>query len=187
MRNVLVGFLVAGMAFTLHGCAAPGAEGSAARTPPDAGALEALRQDQKIEATAIDRIYEKFRVYIHVNVTSFNRSVLISGEVPDEATKKEIQNIVSGVEGVRNVNNELIVSPSSSLISRSNDSRITSAVRLRLARDKRIKLSDVKVVTENGTVFLMGKVTRAEGDVAADIASTTGGVKLVVKLFEHAD
>lgn len=186
MRRVLVAGAVL-LAYVLQGCVAAGPEGASPRPAQDRSANEALRQDQKIEATAIDRIYEQFRVYIHVNVTSFKRNVLISGEVPDEATRSAIEKIVSGIDGVRNVNNELAISPSSSLISRSNDSRITSAVRLRLARDKRIRLDDIKVVTENGTVFLMGNVKRAEADAAADVASTTSGVKLVVKLFEYTD
>jgi len=91
------------------------------------------------------------------------------------------------VEGVRNVNNELVVSANSSLASRSNDSMITSNIKLRFARDKRISPDRVRAVTENGTVFLVGDAGRAEADAAAEIASTTGRVKRVVKLFEYTD
>jgi len=176
--------LIAGL---LQGCAsAPGAR-EGAKPMPERGVNEAYRDDQKIEARAIDSIYGQFRIFMHVNVASFNRNVLISGEVPDETTMNAIEKIVSGIEGVRHVYNELVISPSSSLITRSNDSRITSSVRFRLARDKRANSGDIKVVTENGTVFLMGNVKRAEADAAADIASTTGGSKLVVKLFEYTD
>lgn len=172
--------------FALQGCVAADA-GGGARTAPDRGTIETIREDQKIEARALDRIYEQIRVFIHVNVTSFNRNVLISGEVPDATTRSAIEKIVSGIEGVRQVNNELVVSGNSSLAARSNDSRITSSIKLRFARDKRFYSGDVKVVTENGTVFLMGNVKHAEAEAAADVASTTGGVKLVVKLFEYAD
>lgn len=186
MRQVfLTAFILA--AFVLQGCVAAGAGNGSAKVAQDRGAKEIYRQDLKIETEAIDRIYEQFRVYIHVNVTSFNRNVLISGEVPDETTKTAIEKIVAGIEGVRHVNNELVVAGNSSLASRSNDSMITSGVKLRLARDKRLSSADVRVVTENGTVFLMGIVKRAEADAAAEVASTTNRVKRVVKLFEYAD
>jgi osmotically-inducible protein OsmY len=153
----------------------------------DRGTDETFKEDLKIETKAVDLIYDQFRVLIHVNVTSFNHNVLISGEVPDEAARTRIEKIVSGIEGVLNVNNELVISGNSSLASRSSDSLITTNVKLRLARDKQINTDHIKVVTENGTVFLMGNVARTEADAAADIASTTNRVKRVVKLFEYAD
>lgn len=175
------------IAALLHGCAiAPGAR-DGARMAPDRSAGEAYREDQKIEATAIDLVYGQFRIFMHVNVTSFNRNVLVSGEVPDATTMAAIEKIVSGIEGVRHVYNELAISGNSSLASRSNDSLITSNVKLRFARDKRISSDRVKVMTENGTVFLMGETGRAEADAAAEVASTTGRVKRVVKLFEYTD
>ncbi len=178
----------------LQGCGpvkTGGAGGNGAGTPQatsvDALGAETYREDQKIENAAIDRIYEKYRILIHVNVTSFKRSVLISGEVPDEATKGAIEKIVAGIEGVRHLNNELVVSGNISLASRSNDSLITTSVKLRLVRDNRVSAEHVRVVTENGTVFLLGSVKRAEGDAAAELASTTGKVVRVVKLFEYTD
>ena len=144
-------------------------------------------KDLKIETSAIDLIYDQIKVYVHVNVTSFNGNVLLSGEVPDEATREAIGKIVSGVEGARHVNNELAITENSSLLSRSNDSLITSGVKLRFVGDSRFSAGDVRVVTENGVVFLMGRVKRAEADAAADIASTTNRVKRVVKLFEYTD
>lgn len=144
-------------------------------------------EDQAIELKAIDRINKQFTSNVHVNVTSFNRNVLISGEVPAESVKTEIGKIVSGVENVRNVNNELTISGTSSLTSRGSDSLITSNVKLRFANGKRFNVDHVKVVTENGTVFLMGIVKRAEADAATEDASTTSGVQRVVKLFEYLD
>lgn len=161
--------------------------GEEARRAQEQASSEAYREDQRIEARAIDRIYEQFRILIHVNVTSFNNDVLISGEVPDESIKAAIEKIVSSIEGVRHLHNELAVSGNSSLASRSNDSMITSSIKMRLARDPEISAERIKVVTENGTVFLMGKVDRAGADAAAEIASTTDRVTLVVKLFEYAD
>lgn len=182
MRQIFLACLA--VAFVLQGCVAPN---GGTQPAPDRSAGETYREDQKIEARAIDRIYGQIKAYIHVNVTSFSRNVLISGEVPDETTKAAVEKIVTGIEGVRHVNNELVISGNSSLASRSNDSMITSRVKLGFARDNRISSGDIRIVAENGTVFLMGKVKRAEADAAADVASTTGGVKLVVKLFEYAD
>lgn len=144
-------------------------------------------EDQAIEAKAFDRIGKLYGKTAHVSITSFNRNVLISGEVPSDAARVEIDKLVSSIENVRNVNNELIVSGHSSLATRSNDSLITSKVKLRFVSDKRFNADQVKVVTENGTVFLMGIVKRAEADAATEIASTTGGVLRVVRLFEYLD
>lgn len=144
-------------------------------------------EDEAIEDKATGIIDKQYKNTVHVNVTSFNRNVLISGEVPSEAVKTEIGKLVSGVENVRNLNNELVVSGISSLTSRGSDSLITSNVKLRFVNDKRFSADHVKVITENGTVFLMGIVKRAEADAATEVASTTGGVQHVVKLFEYLD
>lgn len=144
-------------------------------------------EDQAIETKAFDRIGKLYKDNVHVNVTSFNRNVLISGEVPSEAVKAEIGKLVSGIENVRNVNNELVVAGVSSLTSRSSDSIVTSDVKLRFVQDKRFNADHVKVVTENGTVYLMGIVKRAEADAATEVARTTGGVQRVVRLFEYLD
>lgn len=148
---------------------------------------DARLDDRDIEAKAGNLVYKQSKVFMRVNVTSFNRKVLISGEVPDEATRTEVEQIISSVEKVNKINNELAVSGSSSLVSRSNDSLIGSNVKLRLVADGRLDSNLIKVVTENGTVFLMGIVNRAEADAAAEIASTTTGVQRVVKLFEYLD
>jgi osmotically-inducible protein OsmY len=144
-------------------------------------------EDQGIEFKASDRVGKQFGDTVHVNVTSYNRNVLLSGEVPNATVKAQVGKLVFGTENVRNVNNELIVAGASSLSSRSNDGMITSEIKLRFVRDQRLNADHVKVVTENGTVFLMGIVTRAEADGASEIASSTSGVQRVVKLFEYLD
>jgi osmotically-inducible protein OsmY len=148
---------------------------------------DAIFDDQKIETTAAERIDNQVKSVMHVNVTSYNHNVLISGEVPGEQTKKEIEKIVSAIEKVHNVNNELSVSSSSSLVSRSNDGLITSNVKLRFLNDNRFNADHIKVVTENGTVYLMGLVKHEEADAASDVTSTTEGVRSVVRLFEYLD
>lgn len=144
-------------------------------------------EDEAIETKATGRIGDLYKDNVHVNVTSFNRNVLISGEVPNENVKAEIGKLVATIENVRNVNNELVISGISSLTSRSSDSLVTSDVKLRFMQNKRFNADHVKVITENGTVFLMGIVKRAEADSATEIASTTGGVQRVVRLFEYLD
>jgi len=121
----------------------------------------------------------------HVNVNSFNRRVLLTGEVPDEDTKAKVEREVRAIEGVMNVTNELEIGFTSSYTSRSNDALITSKVKLSLADAKDISANSFKVITEKGAVFLMGRVTQREGTQAADIARGVRGVTKVVKVFEY--
>lgn len=161
--------------------------GTGVMVAQDRRSRDVYLEDRKIEAEAADLIYGQFRTLIHVNVTSFNHNVLISGEVPDESTRSEIARIVSDIKNVREVNNELVISATSSLASRSNDSLITSNVKLRYVNIGHFNADHIKVVTEQGTVYLLGLVNRAEADAAADITSTTQGVQRVVKMFEYLD
>ncbi|KQV43072.1 MULTISPECIES: BON domain-containing protein [unclassified Duganella] len=121
----------------------------------------------------------------HVNVNSFNRRVLLTGEVPDDETKAKVEREVRAIEGVMNITNELEVGFSSSYTSRSSDALITSKVKLSLADAKDISANSFKVITEKGAVFLMGRVTQREGAQAADIARGVAGVTKVVKVFEY--
>ena len=142
-------------------------------------------EDEGIEIKSGRRISEKFGSNVHVNVTSFNRNVLLTGEVPSEDVKKEIGDLVTGVENIRNVTNEIAVAGISSFMSRSNDALITSKVKGRFIDAGRFQVNHVKVVTENGVVFLLGMVSRKEAESAVEVASTTSGVKKVVKVFEY--
>lgn len=141
--------------------------------------------DEGIELRASNRISERFGSLAHVNVTAFNRSVLLTGEVPNAATKAEIEKLVSGVTNVRGVTNDLQVAGSSALTSRANDTYLTSKVKARFVDVNHFNPFHVKVVTENSTVYLLGIVTEAEAKSATDIARTTGGVRKVVRLFEY--
>jgi osmotically-inducible protein OsmY len=144
-------------------------------------------EDQQIELKAFARIDNQFKTAMHVNVTSYNHNVLISGEVLDESTKTEINKIVTEIKNVHDVNNDLAVSNISSLASRSNDVMITSNVKLRFVNDKRFNADHIKVVTENGTVYLLGLVNHTEADAATDVTSATKGVQRVVRMFEYLD
>ena len=121
----------------------------------------------------------------HINVTSFNRHVLLTGEVRDEAMRASAERELRGVDGVRAVDNELIVASPATYSSRSNDTLITTKVKASLVDMKTISASSFKVVTERGTVYLMGRVTAREGQVGADVARGVSGVEKVVKMFDY--
>jgi osmotically-inducible protein OsmY len=141
--------------------------------------------DQSIEWRAASRIGERFGSKVHVNVTSYNRAVLLTGEVPDERVRGEVDSLVRGVPSVQGATNELVVAEATSLGSRTTDSYITSKIKTRFLDASRFNAMQVKVVTEAGVVYLLGVVTDKEAEDAVEIARTTGGVRKVVKLFEH--
>jgi osmotically-inducible protein OsmY len=144
-------------------------------------------EDQTIEVKANKRIAEKYNDQPHVSVISYNRFVLLTGQAPTEEMKKDIAVIVLEVPGVRNIQNEIVVGGTSSMTSRASDTLLTSRVKGRLAQNKDVGASHVKVVSESGAVFLMGLVTRVEAEAAALTASTTSGAQRVVKVFEYLD
>lgn len=148
---------------------------------------ETIITDEGIEMRSLNRIAEKVGDRAHVNVTSFNHSVLLTGEVPDEASKADVEKLVSAVPNVKTVRNELQVAGVSSLIARSNDTVITSKVKARFVDAADFSANHVKVVTEAGVVYLLGLVTKREADAAAEVARNTNGPSLVVRMFESLD
>ena len=141
--------------------------------------------DESIEVRASNRINDRFGARVHVNVTSYNRIVLLTGEVPDDEARIEAEKIVRAVPNVREVTNDLQIAGISSYASRTNDTYLTTKVRGRLLDTKRVSSVHLKVVTEAGAVYLMGLVTEPEAEEAVDIARNTGGVRKVVKVFEY--
>lgn len=170
----------------LAGCfgAAVVGVGAGALMAADRRITESYLADEGIEIRAGNRISEKFGSNAHVNVTSFNRMVLLTGEVPDAAARAEIEKLVAGVPNVKSTVNELQVGSPSSLAGRTSDSYITSKVKARFVDTNKFSANHVKVVTEAGTVYLLGLVTQREADDAVDIARTTSGVLKVVRVFE---
>lgn len=142
-------------------------------------------EDQAIELKASRIINEQLGRDVRINVTSFNRNVLLTGEAPDETMRNEAEKLAMTVENVRNVFNEISIAEKSALSSRTNDSLITSKVKGRFLSERKFQINYVKVVTENSNVYLLGLVTREEAESAAQIASTTAGVRKVVKVFEY--
>jgi osmotically-inducible protein OsmY len=146
-----------------------------------------LIDDNVIETRALDKLYAEPEMAkkIHINVTSFNGIVLLTGETVNNSLRAKAVNIVRYMDKVRRVHNEIQVGDLAELKSRTNDGWITSKVKTQMLTTKGFKSSQVKVTTEAGTVYLMGLVTRAAGKTAAEIARNVSGVKRVVKLFEY--
>lgn len=140
--------------------------------------------DDNLETRVSRGVRERFGDNTHVNVTSFNRSILLTGEVPEDARKADIEKLAQGAGNVRNITNELQVGAPSSMSARANDSYITTKVKGRLLDSSKVNPIHVKVVTEAGVVYLMGIVTDQEANDAVEIARNTGGVVKVVRIFD---
>jgi osmotically-inducible protein OsmY len=143
--------------------------------------------DEGIELTTAKRFAERAPDAARAIFTCFNRRVLITGQVPDEAVKKLAGDLAKEHSDVRSVVNELAIGEAVSLVKRASDSYVTSKVKAHLIDDTRLSANHIKVVTENGTVYLMGLVKRDEGQVAAEVTARTSGVSRVVKVFEYQD
>jgi osmotically-inducible protein OsmY len=188
MRRPLAAAALGGMiAVSLQGCFAVFAGGALATTfaATDRRTLGAQTEDKAIVVKGENRIPEVVAAGSHVNVTAFNRKVLLSGEVPDEASKAAAEREAKAISNVDTVYNELQVGPSSSFTSRSNDALLTSKVLASLVDDKELYSSAFKVTTERGIVYLLGRVTQREGQRGAKVASGVSGVQKVVTLYEY--
>jgi len=141
-------------------------------------------EDEGIELHASARIRENLGDRVHVSVTSYNRQVLLTGEVPNAQDKQLVEQVVSRVENVRAIVNELAVLGHSTLTQRSSDALVTGKVKAALIDAKDLYANAFKVVTERGTTYLMGRVTQREANRATDIARATGGVQKVVRVLE---
>lgn len=175
---VLVPFLAG-----CFGVAAVGV-GAGALVFADRRQAETIATDEGIEIRAASRISDKFGDRAHVNVTSYNRTLLLTGEVPDAATKAEIEKLVAAVPNVKAISNELRIGTVSTLSNRGNDTFITSKVKARFIDASQFSANHIKVVTESGVVYLLGLATQREASAAVEIARTTAGVQKVVRVFE---
>ena len=174
---------------SLTGCVPMFAAGTAAGTgayiSEDRRTSGMFIEDEGIELKSGRRIHQQFSDTVHINVTSYNRLVLLTGEAPTAEIKKDIERLIMGVENVRKIYNEIAVAGNTSLASRSNDALLTSKVKARFLGERKFQINHVKIVTENEAVYLLGVVTQQEAENAAQIASSTSGVKKVVKVFEY--
>lgn len=141
-------------------------------------------EDEGIELRAASRIRDNLGDRVHVNVTSYNRRVLVTGEVPNARDKQLVEQVVSRVENVVSVVNELAELGNATLTQRSSDTLVTGRVKAGLVDAKDLVSNAFKVVTERGTTYLMGRVTQREADRATEVARSTSGVQKVVRVFE---
>lgn len=141
-------------------------------------------EDEAIELKSSNRFREDLEGRGHINVTSFNRQVLLTGEVPSEQDRQRAQQLVAGVENVRSIVNELAVMGSSSMSQRSNDAVVTGRVKAAMVDARDLHSRAIKVVTERNIVYLMGLVTAREADRATQVTRNTEGVSRVVRVFE---
>jgi osmotically-inducible protein OsmY len=184
-RAAVIGALITSSA--LSGCAAllvGGAVVGGTLLATDRRSSGAQIDDQSIELKANTRVREVLGDRGHVNVTSYNRMVLLTGEVPTEADKAAIEQGVGRMDNVRATVNELVVTTASSLSNRSNDALITSKVKATLVDAGDISANAFKVVTERSIVYLMGRVTEREADRAVTLTRSIGGVQKVVRVVE---
>lgn len=187
MRPLAIMLLCGAVITSLQGCIglAVGTTVMGTLAATDRRTLGAQTEDKAIAVKGEARIPNAIGDGGHVNVASFNRKVLLTGEVASEAMKAEVERVVSNIDGVQSIVNELEVLGSSSFGSRSNDSLITGKVKASFVDSRELYANAIKVVTERGNVYLMGLVTQREGQLAADIAASVSGVQKVIKVFEY--
>lgn len=183
-RFALASLAAAALAAALSGCAPLVLGGAAVGTmvAVDRRTSGAQLEDEGIELRAASRLREG--VAGHVNVTSYNRQVLLTGEVQREQDKQAAEQLVSRVENVKGVVNDLAVMGTSSLAQRSADTLTTGKVKAAFVDDKELSASAFRVLTERGTTYLMGRVTQREADRATQVARNVSGVQRVVRVFE---
>ena len=183
--GAIVGALVA--ATTLSACAPlllGGAMFGGSLMAVDRRTSGAQVEDQTIELKSLNRVKEVIGGAGHVNITSYNRQVLLTGEVPAEADKAAIEQAIGRTENLRSIVNEMAVMAPSSIGGRSNDTLLTSKVKASLVDAKDIISTAFKVVTERSVVYLMGRVTEREANRATEVARGVAGVDKVVRVFE---
>jgi osmotically-inducible protein OsmY len=185
-RLVLAALAATSLAATLSACA-PIILGGAAMTAlvvTDRRTSGTQLEDEGIELRASNRIRDTVGGSMHINVNSYNRKVLLTGEVTDTVARQTAEDVVARVENVLSVVNEIAVVPLSTLSQRSADALITGKVRASLIDARDLSANAFRVVTERGTVYLMGRVTAREADRATQIARNVSGVTRVIRILE---
>ena len=176
---ILVGQLSACVPVVVGGAAAGGAMVSDRRTSG------IYVEDENIELKALKMIETSIGSTVHINVTSYNRNVLLTGEAPSADVKSKAETMIKNITNILSITTEIVVGEKSTISSRSNDAYLTTKVKTQFVTENKFSANFVKVVTENNVVYLLGIVTKPEADAAAEIASNTNGVSKVVKLFEY--
>jgi osmotically-inducible protein OsmY len=193
MKNISTYFVVSALAATslMSGCAGilVGGAATSAVVAHDERTTGTFIEDQAIELKSIEAIRGKndLRENTNLSVTSYNQVVLVTGQAPTQQMRETAIATISKLEKVRDVYDEIQIAAPSSLVSRSGDSLVTAKVKTKLFTLSGVDATKVKVVTENGIVYLMGILNRSNAQTAATAASQVGGVQKIVKLFEYKD
>ena len=186
----LAGFLICVLA--LQGCIGgvpPGTIATGAIAIQDRRTIGSYIDDELIEIKMRAAIFDRrdLSTQVHVSVTSFDGLVLLSGEAPGESLRTRVVEIARSISSVRAVQNEIQLAAPSSYLTRARDTVITGKVKVALVEDEMLNPVHIKVVTEQGVVYLMGLVTQAEADRATEVARRVGGVRRVVKVMEYIE
>lgn len=190
IRRIALGAMVAGNLVALSACVPlvplmfGGGMAVGAMVATDRRTSGTQLEDEGIELRSGSRIREGLGDRVHVNVTSYSRQVLITGEVPNAQDKQLVEQIVSRVDNVRNIVNELAVMGNATLTQRSSDTLVTGRVKAALVDANDLSASSFKVVTERGTTYIMGRVTQREADRGTEVIRAVSGVQKVVRLLE---
>jgi osmotically-inducible protein OsmY len=186
MRKLVPLLLLAAALPVVSGCAGVfvAGAGATAMLADDRRTAGIYVEDENIEWKAVARFNGDFPD-AHINATSYNRKLLLTGEVATEEAKRKAGEAAKAIQNVLDVANELAVGANATLSARGNDSLVTTNVKARMVGNGKFSPNHVKVVTEAGVVYLMGIVTTAEGEAAVEVTRTTSGVKRVVKVFEY--
>jgi osmotically-inducible protein OsmY len=185
-QRAILGFLLVGSAAGLSACF-PLVMGGAVvggMVATDRRTSGTVLEDEGIELRANSRIRENVGERAHVNITSYNRQVLITGEVPSAQDKQLVEKIVSGVDNVRTIVNELAVMGNSTFTQRSSDTLVTGRVKAALVDAKDLFANSFKISTERGTTYVMGRVTQREATRATEVITAQSGVQKLVRLLE---
>lgn len=176
------------MCLGLASCAAPlmfGGVIGGAMVASDRRSAGIQVEDETIEQRSATAIRENFGSKEHINITSYNRQVLITGEVSNDTVRKQVEQLIGRVQNVRTVVNELVVGPVSSTSDRASDALLVAKVKASMVDTEDVFANVFKVVAERGTVYLMGRVTQREAKRATDVVRGVSGVKRVVRVFEY--
>jgi len=176
------------MCLGLASCAAPlmfGGVIGGAMVATDRRTAGIQLEDEMIEQRSGTAMRENFGSKEHINITSYNRQVLITGEVSNDNVRRQVETLVGRVENVRAVVNELAIGPASSTSERANDVLLAAKVKASMVDTEDVFANVFKVVSERGTVYLMGRVTQREAKRATDVVRGIGGVKRVVRVFDY--
>ncbi|MDG6894289.1 division/outer membrane stress-associated lipid-binding lipoprotein [Volucribacter amazonae] len=191
--NLLKLTVIIGSIFALQACVTAAVVGTTAavatKVATDPRTLGTQIDDETLEERVLSQIRsdEQIKQEGRIQVVSYNGRILLIGQVPQESLKEMAKNLAMGVNGVTDVYNEIRIGNPITIGQISKDSWITTQIKSKMLVSAEVKASNIKVITENGEVFLMGNVTQQQGNAAAEIARNIAGVQKVVKVFAYLD